>query len=118
MKKRHRSSSFKQKKGSRMTSTAAPEHLTAPTAAWFEAVVAEYALEEHHVRLLTLAAEAFDRSQQAREALREQGLFIEDRFGQLRPHPAVAVERDSRIAFARLIRELNLEGEPAPGASH
>ncbi len=59
----------------------APAHLTEATQKWFEAVVDGYDLEQHHVRLLTLAGEAWDRSQQAREALAEHGLTFVDRFG-------------------------------------
>jgi len=61
-----------------------------------------------------LAAEAWDRSQEARETAEREGAYYEDRFGQPKAHPAVAVERDSRIAFARLMRELDLDGAPAP----
>ena len=74
----------------------------------------EYALEPHHERLLTLAGEAWDRCEQAREALDEYGLVFLDRHGGVKPRPEVAIERDSRIAFARLLRELDLDDEPTP----
>ena len=51
-----------------------PRHLKAPTKRWWKSVVDGYALEPHHVRLLTLAVEACDRCQQSREALQEHGL--------------------------------------------
>jgi phage terminase small subunit len=85
----------------------APQHLREGTRRWWRSVTSTWALEEHYVRLLTLACEAWDQAQEAREAM-AAGAFIEDRFGQVRPHPALAVERDSRIAFARLVRELDL----------
>lgn len=87
----------------------APEHLRPVTAEWWQSIVDDYALESQHVRLLTLAAEAWDRTQQAREALAEHGLTFTDRFDQPRARPEVAIERDNRIAFARLIRELALD---------
>ena len=90
----------------------APAHLAPPTAAWWREVVREYDLEAHHERLLTLAAEAWDRGQEARVLLATEGIVDLDRFGQKRQHPAVAIERDSRLAFARLIRELGLDVEP------
>jgi hypothetical protein len=42
-----------------------------------------------------------------------EGIVVSGRFGP-RPHPAVGIEKDSRIAFARLMRELDLDGEPLP----
>jgi hypothetical protein len=48
---------------------------------------------------------------EARAILAESGLIAVDRHGQARAHPAVAIERDSAIRFARLLRELSLEDE-------
>ena len=93
-----------------------PAHLKAPTKVWFKHVTDAYELEKHHVRLLTLAAEAWDRCEQAREGL-AGGLTYVDRFGAPHARPEVAIERDSRIAFARLIRELDLDVEPPSGAA-
>ena len=73
----------------------------------------EYELEDHHIRLLILAGEAWERCCQARELIAKEGLTVKDRFEQDRPHPAVAIERDSRTAFARMLRETGLEVEGA-----
>ena len=90
----------------------APRHLNPATRKWWESVVAEYELEPHHVRLLTLAGESWDRGQQAREAIAKHGLTFVDRHGSPRARPEVGIERDSRIAFARLLRELGLDVQP------
>jgi phage terminase small subunit len=90
----------------------APAHLEAATRDWWLNVVRTWELDEHHVRLLTLAAEAFDRGVQARQILDRRGLTFKDRFGQPKPRPEVAIERDSRVSFARLLRELDLDVEP------
>lgn len=92
----------------------APAHLASGTAAWWLSVVTTWELDEHHVRLLTLACEAFERAVQARQILDRKGLTFRDRFGQPKPRPELAVERDSRIAFARLLRELDLDVDPPP----
>lgn len=88
-----------------------PKHLRPATAKWFEGVTDEFDLEPHHVRLLTLAAEAWDRGQAAREVIDRDGLTYVDRFGSPKARPEVGIERDSRIGFARLIRELALDVE-------
>lgn len=93
-----------------------PGHLRAATRRWFASVVSDYDLDSHHVRLLTLAAEAWDRGQQAREVIDRDGMTFSDRFGQPKARPEIAIERDSRIGFARLIRELGLDVEPPPEA--
>jgi len=89
-----------------------PKHLRLATRRWWLEVAEEYTLESHHLRLLTLAGEAWDRCQEAREALKKHGLTFDDRFKQPHARPEVNIERDSRIAFARLLRELSLDVEP------
>ena len=70
-----------------------------------------YELAEHHSRLLTMACEAWDRACEAREILAKDGIVIGGREAAVRPHPCIAIERDSRTAFARLIAQLNLDGD-------
>jgi len=86
-----------------------PEHLRADTSAWFTSIIKEYELDLHHVRLLTKACEAWDRSEQPCEAIAKHGLTYTDRFDSPRARPECAIERDSRLAFARLVRELGLD---------
>ena len=76
-------------------------------------MIENYDLEPHHLRLLEAACSAWDRLTEARETLARDGTYTEGRYG-LRAHPAVAVERDSRLAFARLLRELDLDAEAPP----
>lgn len=90
-----------------------PKHLSAEAASWWKSVVSDYALEPHHLRLLQAAAEAWDRCQQAREAVAEQGLTFKAANGDLKTNPACAIERDNRTLFARLVRELDLDAEGA-----
>jgi phage terminase small subunit len=93
-----------------------PKHLRSATAKWFRTVVEDFDLEAHEIRLLTLAAEAWDQGQAAREIVAEKGMTFDDRFGQPKARPEVAIERDSRIGFARLLRELALDlGSPDEG---
>jgi len=87
----------------------APTHLSDDAAEWWQTVNEAYDLEPHHVHLLTLACEAWDRGQGARQILDAEGLTYLDRFDAPKARPEVAVERDSRIAFARLLRELDLD---------
>lgn len=86
-----------------------PEYLRPATRKWWSSVLEDYELAEHHVRLLTAAGEAWDRREQAREAIRKHGLTFLDRFDSPRPRPEIGIERDSRLAFARLLRELDLD---------
>jgi P27 family predicted phage terminase small subunit len=92
-----------------------PRHLSRASKRWFRRVRADYELTEPAFRLLVAACEAWDRTVEAREAIENDGAYRADRYGQLRPHPALAVERDTRIAFARLVRELGFEGGPDAG---
>jgi P27 family predicted phage terminase small subunit len=90
-----------------------PSHLSQSAAAWWRSCVERFVLEEHHFRLLQLCCEAWDRAQAAREQIDREGLTYSSPKGDLRPHPAIAIERDARLAVARLVRELDLDTEPA-----
>jgi phage terminase small subunit len=80
-------------------------------------VVKTYSLEPHHLHLLALACRAWDRAEQARQALAEAGtLTFQDDRGMVRARPEVAIERDARTGFARLLRELDLDTEVPPSA--
>jgi len=91
-----------------------PIHLAPETAEWWRLVLEEFALEPHHMRLLRLACEAWDRCQQAREILDREGLTTQTESGGLKAHPCIGIERDARLAFARLLRELDLDAELTP----
>jgi P27 family predicted phage terminase small subunit len=92
----------------------APRHLSAPSKRWFADVVRDYELADHHLKLLQLAAECWDRTREAQTAISADGLTFRDDRGNIRAHPAVAIERDARLQFARLLRELDLDaGAPA-----
>jgi P27 family predicted phage terminase small subunit len=93
-----------------------PKHLKPGTRRWWKEVVTDWRLEEHHRRLLTLAGEAWDRCGQARELIETDGLTVPTKAGGPRLHPAVRVEQDARLAFARLIRELDLDVTPPADA--
>ena len=86
-----------------------PKHLKAATRRWWAEVVNDWTLESHHVMVLTLAGEAWDRRAQARKLIAEEGLPVATRDGGAKLHPACRVEDASRIAFARLLRELDLD---------
>ena len=91
-----------------------PKHLSAAAKKWWKQVDREFELEDHHRHLLTLAAQSWDRATQAREVIAEEGITVLDRYGCPKAHPAVAIERDSQLRFARLLREMQLDDEPEP----
>lgn len=99
-----------------MTPSRAPRHLSKPARELYATVVTDYELEAHHLSILTKGLEAFDRAEAARQLVETEGLVIDSRLGERKPHPAVAIERDSRSAFLAAIKQLGLDltGPPPP----
>lgn len=93
----------------------APGRLSPASRAFWRSIVAGYDLESHHLAILEAACDARDRMDQARTAIETDGAYISGRFG-MKAHPALAVERDSRTAMLRALRELGLDLE-APAVS-
>ena len=53
-----------------------PAHLSPSAAQWWTSTVEDYELHEHHLRLLQLACEAWDRAQGARALLDNDGALL------------------------------------------
>src|SRR5262249_35017214 len=90
-----------------------PNYLSAEMKAWWASVQTEYVLGEHHNLLLEAACSAWDRAAAARRALDEHGLVYTDEHGKILRRPEAIIEKDNKIAFARLLRELDLDGAGA-----
>jgi phage terminase small subunit len=82
---------------------------------WWGSVVEDHDLDSHHFRLLEAACNAWDRMELARRAVATHGMTFEGKDGP-RPRPEVAIERDARIAFARIVRDLGLDPPEADQA--
>jgi hypothetical protein len=89
-----------------------PKHLKPETKIWIKKILNTYELESHHVKILIQAGEQWDRNTEARERIAKEGAYFTDFRGQPRSHPALADERNGRVVFARLLRELNLSEGP------
>jgi phage terminase small subunit len=92
----------------------APQHLSEEMRRWWRAVADGWQLDGHHELLLTKAAEAWDRAEMARLQIERDGMTVEGRFGP-KLHPLLAVERDAKVMFSRLVRQLDLDEPPPPG---
>jgi phage terminase small subunit len=87
-----------------------PDHLQPSTREWWAGIAP--GLEPHQLRILTAAGEAWDRKEQARQAVAELGMSYTDGKGMVRARPECAIERDSRAAFMRGLQQLKLDIEP------
>ena len=78
-----------------------------------KAIVAEYGVEDPAgLAVLHAGLEALDRMREAQRAIAQDGVTVRDRFGQLKAHPLLPVERDARAQFLGAIKQLNLDLEP------
>ncbi|MGD0247848.1 MAG: P27 family phage terminase small subunit [Candidatus Limnocylindrales bacterium] len=93
-----------------MTERAAPAHLSLESRRLWRETVRTYDLEARHEKILMVALEALDRMREAQAAVKADGAYVVGRFG-MKSHPGLAVERDSRLAFLRAVRELGLDLE-------
>jgi len=90
-----------------------PRHLSAEAQTWWRRLVDQYELEDDAARLiLQTAFEAFDRLRGCQAAIKRDGAKVTDRFGQDKPHPLLAAERDARSQMLSALKALNLDLEP------
>jgi|SRR3954451_1160761 phage terminase small subunit len=86
----------------------APKHLSPARTNLWNRTTANFTLEETELELLRLACETLDRAEDARLILAKEGIVSTGRYRQKLAHPAVAIERDSRLAAARIFKQLAL----------
>lgn len=89
-----------------------PSTLGKAGVAYWKAVCTEFDLGDDDKTLLESACIMLDRAAAARAIIDKDGVIIEDRFEQKKPHPAIDIERQSQLAFVRIRRELGLDIEP------
>ncbi|MEW6659171.1 MAG: P27 family phage terminase small subunit [Thermodesulfobacteriota bacterium] len=89
----------------------APKHLSKAAKELWADLVEDYDFESHQFELLRLLCESLDRLEACRKQLKKDGCFLKNRFGETKPHPALREEREHKVLFARLARELNLDLE-------
>jgi len=87
-----------------------PDGLSAEAGKLWTDVFEEFELPPHAAKTLHVACQTLDRLRQAQAALAADGITLDGRQG-LRPHPAIAIERDSRTAYLRAMREIGLDLE-------
>ena len=98
---------------------APPKHLSQEARKYWRKIAEEYAIDDDAGMLvLTVAFEAYDRMREAQGRIAKDGPTMIDRFGQMKGHPLLPVERDTRAQFLAGLKALNLDMEPladAPG---
>ncbi|SRR5258706_12960572 len=92
-----------------------PRHLLPTEGKMWTTIIAENDIEdEASLALLRSALENHQRARTCREAVDREGATFSDRFGQIKIHPLIGAERDSRAAFVAGMKALNLDlvGDP------
>ena len=94
------------------TDPQAPVFLAETGRTFWQRIVGEFDLDSAALQLLAVACKQLDRIAESRALLAKETMVYVDRFGQPREHPAVSIERNASVVFARLVRELALDVEP------
>ena len=91
---------------------AAPKHLTPDSRRVWKQIFADYEIDPAAELIFLAALEARDRREQARQEIEKRGATYVDRFGQCKPSPWVAIERDAATTLMRGWRLLGFDQEP------
>jgi phage terminase small subunit len=89
---------------------APPKHLERPEQSLWKEIVTTYRFDDAAaLTMLRTALEAHQRARRCRERIDADGEAILDRWGQLKPHPLLAAERDARATLLSGLKALNLD---------
>jgi phage terminase small subunit len=94
--------------------TTPPEHLSPESKKVWTDIVGECDMDSAALVILRTLCDANDRRLEARASIEKAGsLFVKDRFGVVKSHPGLAVERDATLAMQRAYRLLGLDQAPS-----
>jgi len=89
-----------------------PKGLSAEARRLWHALRTDYEISDSAgLLLLETAMRSYDRALQARKTIAVEGAIVLDRFGQRKPHPLLALERDARLVMMKALQELHLDVE-------
>ncbi len=92
-----------------------PDNLSEESKKIWNTICREYTgLDTYFFTVLKVCLESYDRLQQARVIIDEEGVSIETPTGFMRENPMLKVEKDARSGFLQSAKMLNLNLEP-PG---
>ena len=86
-----------------------PGHLSPEAKRIWKDTVENYRIDVQAAMVLRAGLEALDRRDQAREALKKDGVVVRDRWNQEKPSPWVQVERDAAQTLFKSFRLLGLD---------
>jgi P27 family predicted phage terminase small subunit len=100
-------------KKSTATEPAPPTGLSTESKAIWRELVADYGVKDSAgCHVLRAGLEAHDRMRAAQKAIEKDGATVMDRWGQVKAHPLLSVERDARAQFMAAMKQLNFDLEP------
>jgi hypothetical protein len=93
-----------------------PRGLKRSSAALWRRIVDACLLSDAELEVLHGALVMLERAEDAAQVLKTEGMTIVDRYGTPKLHPACDLERQSRVAAARMFAQLNVK--MVAGATH
>lgn len=95
----------------RAPASVAEDGLGEESRALFGKIVEAFGIDDPAGReILLVGLQARDRLKAAQARIAQGGLIVSDRYGQLKAHPALAIEREARNGWLAALRVLKLDG--------
>jgi len=96
-----------------------PAGLSPVARRWWSRLQQGYGIDDGGgLAVLAEGAWSIHRAEAAKLTVEREGMTTTDRWGQVKPHPCVVIERDARAAALRALKQLGLGGdtsEPSRG---
>jgi P27 family predicted phage terminase small subunit len=89
-----------------------PKTYTAEARTLWRDVVDGWTLDPVALKTVAVLCESLQLYRKANALVEREGLTVQDRFTQVKPHPAIQIARDAAATYLSALRALNLDLEP------